>query len=118
MFNALQVEKDDAGYRCTLAALDESKLPDGDVTVRVEYSTINYKDALAITGRAPVIRKFPLTPGIDCAGVVEASSSPSCPVGASVDHDEMQSPGRISIAGLRPPEANQRHRAHPSQQPG
>ena len=84
MFNALQIEKDDAGYRCTLAALDESKLPDGDVTVRVEYSTINYKDALAITGRAPVIRKFPLTPGIDCAGVVEASSSPSCPVGASV----------------------------------
>ena len=84
MFNALQVEKDDAGYRCTLASLDESKLPDGDVTVRIEYSTINYKDALAITGRAPVIRKFPLTPGIDCAGVVEASSSPSCPVGSSV----------------------------------
>ena len=84
MFNALQVEKDDAGYRCSLAHLDESKLPDGNVTVRVEYSTINYKDALAITGRAPVIRKFPLTPGIDCAGVVEASTSPSCPVGASV----------------------------------
>ena len=84
MFNALQVEKDDAGYRCSLAHLDESKLPDGNVTVRVEYSTINYKDALAITGRAPVIRKFPLTPGIDCAGVVEASSSPSCPMGASV----------------------------------
>ena len=84
MFNALQVEKDDAGYRCSLARLDESKLPDGNVTVRVEYSTINYKDALAITGRAPVIRKFPLTPGIDCAGVVEASTSPSCPVGASV----------------------------------
>ena len=84
MFNALQVEKDDAGYRCSLARLDESNLPDGNVTVRVEYSTINYKDALAITGRAPVIRKFPLTPGIDCAGVVEASTSPSCPTGASV----------------------------------
>ena len=84
MFNALQVEKNDAGYRCSLTRLDESTLLAGDVTVRVEYSTINYKDALAITGRAPVILKFPLTPGIDCAGVVEASTSASCPVGSRV----------------------------------
>src|SRR5437868_137236 len=85
MFKALQVEKDDPrGYRCSLAELDDSSLPDGDVTVNVAWSTVNYKDALAITGRAPVVRKFPLVPGIDCAGTVESSTSAAFAVGSSV----------------------------------
>jgi acrylyl-CoA reductase (NADPH) len=74
MFNAIVIDKDDAGYRAGLKELDDSALPEGDVTVRVEYSTINYKDGLALTGKAPVVRKFPLTAGIDFAGVVDSSS--------------------------------------------
>ncbi len=73
MFKALVIEKDDAGYRAGVRQVDESALPDGEVLVRVEYSTINYKDGLAITGKSPVVRKFPLHAGIDFAGVVEAS---------------------------------------------
>ena len=87
MYKALQVDKTDAGYRCGMVELDESQLPQvsgGNVTVRVAYSTLNYKDALAITGRAPVIRKFPLTPGIDCAGTVEASTHKDFEPGAEV----------------------------------
>jgi acrylyl-CoA reductase (NADPH) len=60
-YQALQIEKDDAGYRCTLKTLDDSALPEGDVTVQVDYSTINYKDGLAITGKSPVVRKFGYT---------------------------------------------------------
>ena len=77
MFKALLIEKDDAGYRASVKDIDAAQLPDvaeGAVTVRVEYSTINYKDGLAITGKSPVVRKFPLVAGIDFAGVVEASS--------------------------------------------
>ena len=86
MFKALLVNKtDDAGYHCTLSELDESQLPaSGDVTVRVEWSTINYKDGLAITGKAPVVRSFPLVPGIDFAGVVTASDHPQWKVGDRV----------------------------------
>jgi acrylyl-CoA reductase (NADPH) len=73
MFKAIVIEKDDAGYRAGVKEVDESALPPGDVTVRVEYSTVNYKDGLAITGKGPVVRKFPLHAGIDFAGVVEAS---------------------------------------------
>jgi acrylyl-CoA reductase (NADPH) len=76
MFKALLVDKPGDRYQCTLTELDDAQLPEGDVTVRVAFSTINYKDGLAITGRAPVIRKFPLVPGIDCAGTVEASTHP------------------------------------------
>jgi acrylyl-CoA reductase (NADPH) len=72
-YQALQIEKDDAGYRCALKTLDDSALPEGDVTVQVDYSTINYKDGLAITGKSPVVRKFPLTPGIDLSGTVTES---------------------------------------------
>lgn len=75
-YQALHIEKDDAGYRCTLKTLDDSALPEGDVTVAVDYSTINYKDGLAITGKSPVVRKFPLTPGIDLAGTVTESQHP------------------------------------------
>lgn len=74
MFRALLIEKDDTGAsRCALTELDDGRLPEGDVTVRVSHSTLNYKDALAITGRAPVVRQFPMVPGIDLAGVVEDS---------------------------------------------
>lgn len=77
MFNAISVDKTDAGHQATLREIDESELPDGDVTVRVSYSGLNYKDALAITGKAPVVRRFPMVPGIDLAGVVEHSDNPS-----------------------------------------
>jgi acrylyl-CoA reductase (NADPH) len=75
MFNAILVERDAQPYRASLKKLDEAQLPEGDVTVRVEYSTLNYKDALAITGKGPVVRQFPMVPGIDFAGTVEHSSN-------------------------------------------
>jgi acrylyl-CoA reductase (NADPH) len=75
MFNAILVERDPPPYRASLKKLDESQLPEGDVTVRVEYSTLNYKDALAITGKGPVVRHFPMVPGIDFAGTVENSGN-------------------------------------------
>ncbi len=73
-FQAYQIGKSDDGQRCALTQLDDSDLMEGDVTVRVEYTTLNYKDGLALTGRSPIIRKFPLTPGIDFSGTVIASS--------------------------------------------
>src|SRR5579862_5677562 len=75
MFKAMLIDKKDGTQSVRLAELDEGQLPEGAVTVRVEYSTINYKDGLAITGKSPVVRKFPMVPGIDFAGVVEASAS-------------------------------------------
>jgi acrylyl-CoA reductase (NADPH) len=76
MFKAILVKKDDQGYRAELTELDEASLPEGDVKIRVLYSTLNYKDGLAITGKGPVVRNFPMVPGIDFAGeVVESSSS-------------------------------------------
>ena len=69
-FKAYQIGKNDDGQRCQLLQLDDSDLVDGDVTVRVEYTTLNYKDGLALTGRSPIIRKFPLIPGIDFSGEV------------------------------------------------
>ena len=84
MYRALQINKDDAGYRTELTALDESQLPEGDVTVQVAWSTLNYKDGLAITGKGPVVRKFPLTPGIDMAGTVIESAHPNWKTGDKV----------------------------------
>jgi acrylyl-CoA reductase (NADPH) len=83
-YQALQINKDDAGYSCTLQTLDDSALHEGDVTVQVDYSTINYKDGLAITGKSPVVRKFPLTPGIDLAGTVIDSQHPLFKAGEKV----------------------------------
>lgn len=77
MFKALLLEQTDAGLRAGLADLDEAQLPAGDVTVRIACSTLNYKDGLAITGRGPVVRKFPMVPGIDFAGTVEDSQHPA-----------------------------------------
>jgi acrylyl-CoA reductase (NADPH) len=84
MFKGILIEKDEAGYRAAVKEIDESQLPDGDVTVRVSHSTLNYKDGLAITGRGPVVRKFPLVPGIDLVGTVEASSHADYRVGDQV----------------------------------
>ena len=72
-FQALLIEKDEAGYRAAVKAVGDEALGPGEVTVRVAYSTINYKDGLAITGKSPVVRKFPLVAGIDFAGTVERS---------------------------------------------
>jgi acrylyl-CoA reductase (NADPH) len=75
-FKALLIEKDEAGYRCTAKRLTEADLMPGEVTIRVSHSTVNYKDGLALTGKGPVVRKFPMVPGIDFAGIVTASSHP------------------------------------------
>lgn len=75
MFKAILIDKQDGKQSVRLAEVDEAQLPEGAVTVRIAYSTINYKDGLAITGKSPVVRKFPMIPGIDFAGVVEASTS-------------------------------------------
>jgi acrylyl-CoA reductase (NADPH) len=77
MFKAVLIERDERPYRATLAELEDSRLPPGDVTVRVDYSTLNYKDALAITGKAPVVRQFPMVPGVDFAGAVLESAAPA-----------------------------------------
>jgi len=84
MFKALLLTQQDKVTHAAVTELDEERLPEGDVTVRVQYSTLNYKDALAITGRAPVVRQFPMVPGIDFAGVVEASSAPDFKAGDAV----------------------------------
>lgn len=73
-FKAYVVEKDDAGYRATLKERTESDLGAGDVTVRVSHTTVNYKDGLAMTGKGPVVRRFPMIPGVDLAGVVTDSA--------------------------------------------
>lgn len=84
MFKGILIEKDDAGYRAAVKDIDEAQLPEGDVTVRVERSSLNYKDGLAITGKGPVVRKFPMVPGIDIAGTVEASDNPDYKAGDRV----------------------------------
>ena len=84
MFKGILIEKDESGYRAALKDIDEAQLPDGDVSVRVSHSTLNYKDGLAITGKAPVVRKFPMVPGIDLAGTVEHSAHPDYKVGDKV----------------------------------
>lgn len=84
MFKAILIEKDNAGYRAGLTEMDDARLPDGDVTVRVAYSSLNYKDGLAITGKGPVVRSFPMVPGIDLVGTVEASSHAAYQAGDTV----------------------------------
>jgi acrylyl-CoA reductase (NADPH) len=74
VFSAILIEKDETGQTVGLTSLEEAQLPEGDVSVDVEYSTLNYKDGLAITGKSPVVRKFPMVPGIDLAGVVTEST--------------------------------------------
>jgi acrylyl-CoA reductase (NADPH) len=83
-FKAIVIEKTEAGSKAALADFDEQNLMEGDVTVRVEWSTLNYKDGLAITGKAPVVRRFPMIPGIDFAGTVETSTHPEWKPGDKV----------------------------------
>ena len=83
-FKAIVIEKAESGQKVDLADFDEANLMEGDVTVAVEWSTLNYKDGLAITGKAPVVRRFPMIPGIDLAGTVESSSHPDWKVGDKV----------------------------------
>ena len=71
-FRAILIDKAEKGQTVRLADFDETELMDGDVTVRVEWSTVNYKDGLAISGKAPVVRRFPMIPGIDFVGMVES----------------------------------------------
>jgi acrylyl-CoA reductase (NADPH) len=84
MFKGILIEKDEQGYRATLKDIEAAALPEGNVTVRVAYSTLNYKDGLAITGQSPVVRTFPMVPGIDLAGTVEASTHPDYKAGDAV----------------------------------
>ena len=81
MFSAILISKDDSGQQVKVTEVDENDLPEGDVTVQVAYSTLNYKDGLAITGRSPVVRKFPMVPGIDLVGTVIESSHPDWKTG-------------------------------------
>ena len=76
MFKALVIENDEQGYRSLLKDLPESQLPDYDVTLDVSYSSLNYKDALAICNKGPIVRQFPMVPGIDFVGRVTASRHP------------------------------------------
>lgn len=73
-FRAIQISKTDQGQRADFVTLDESDLTEGDVLVDVSHSSVNYKDGLAVTGKGPIIRKFPLIPGIDFAGTVRESA--------------------------------------------
>ncbi|MDM7950542.1 MDR family oxidoreductase [Hydrogenophaga sp.] len=84
MFRGLLIDKQDGQQTASVQQLSESSLPEGEVTVRVAWSTLNYKDALAITGRSPVVRRFPMVPGIDFAGTVEASADPAFAIGDPV----------------------------------
>ncbi|RDK10072.1 MDR family oxidoreductase [Cupriavidus lacunae] len=83
-FKALLATKTGDSISTSLVDFNEEDLMPGNVTVAVEYSTVNYKDAMAVTGRGPVIRQFPLIPGIDFAGIVEASTYPGIAVGDRV----------------------------------
>jgi acrylyl-CoA reductase (NADPH) len=83
-FKAIVIEKAEGGTKAALTDFDEANLMEGDVTVAVDYSTLNYKDGLAVTGKAPVVRRFPMIAGIDFAGTVEASSHPAWKPGDKV----------------------------------
>ncbi len=84
MFRAIHLTRESDVFQARVAELDESALPEGDVTIRVEYSTVNYKDALAITNRSPVVRRWPMVAGVDGAGVVERSDHPAWKPGERV----------------------------------
>ncbi len=87
MFQALLLEKSDAGFSATVRELDESQLPDADVTLAVEYSSLNFKDGLAITNRSPVVRSWPMVAGIDGAGTVVESRHARFKLGDRVVHN-------------------------------
>ncbi|MDB5521082.1 MAG: Alcohol dehydrogenase, zinc-binding domain protein [Tardiphaga sp.] len=84
MFKAIRIDKAEKGTTVALTQFDEAELMDGDVTVTVEWSTVNYKDGLAVTGKAPVVRRFPMIAGIDFSGTVSESSNPNWKPGDKV----------------------------------
>ncbi len=85
MFNAIKIFKDDKDHiSCSLNKIDKSELPDNNVLLNIEFSTLNYKDCLAIANKSPVVRKFPMVPGIDLAGSVVSSSTNDFSVGQKV----------------------------------
>ncbi|CAD2260845.1 Acrylyl-CoA reductase AcuI [Stutzerimonas stutzeri] len=84
MFKAILIDKVESTYQARITDLYDEQLPEGDVTVRVSYSTLNYKDGLAITGKSPVVRQFPMVPGIDFVGTVEKSTHPKYQAGDKV----------------------------------
>ncbi|MFT5657981.1 MAG: acrylyl-CoA reductase (NADPH) [Gammaproteobacteria bacterium] len=88
-FQGYQINKTETGQSCELKQLSDDDLMEGDVTIKVEYSTLNYKDGLALTGRSPVVRKFPLTPGIDFSGTVISS-----------EHARFKSGDRVVLNGF------------------
>ena len=96
-FKAVRIDKTNSGTIAAFADFDEADLMEGDVSVRVTHSTVNYKDGLAITGKSPVVRRFPMIPGIDFAGTVESSSIPS----SSRRHGDPQRLGRRRDASRR-----------------
>jgi len=83
-FTAILVTQDDGKTSASIQKLERSTLPPGEVLVRIAYSSLNYKDGLAVTGRPGVIRNFPMVPGVDFAGTVEESSSPDFKPGDQV----------------------------------
>jgi acrylyl-CoA reductase (NADPH) len=83
-FKAVRIDKAEKGTTAALTQFDEAELMEGDVTVRVEWSTLNYKDGLALTGKSPVVRRFPMIAGIDFAGTVESSTNPNWKPGDKV----------------------------------
>ncbi len=84
MFASILIENENDNYTARLADVDDAELPEGDVLVDVAYSTLNYKDALAITGKAPVVRSFPMVPGVDFSAIVRDSSHPDFAPGDKV----------------------------------
>src|ERR1700734_3986348 len=83
-FKAIVIDKSEAGQTVRLTDFDDNNLMDGDVSIGVEYSTVNYKDGLAVTGNAPVVRRFPMIAGVDLAGTVQQSSHPQWKAGDKV----------------------------------
>ena len=84
MFRALMVDRPEDGFTCEIVELSDDDLPEGDVVVDVEYSTVNFKDGLAVTDSSPIVRNFPMVPGIDLAGTVATSDSPEVAIGDRV----------------------------------
>jgi len=84
MFKGILIDKADGNYSARLTSIEDTDLPEGDVTVDVQFSSLNYKDALAITGQSPVVRRFPMVPGIDLVGTVSSSEHPEFDVGMPV----------------------------------
>src|SRR5690606_38452799 len=84
MFKAILLEREDKATKASVTNVAEDDLPQGEVSVDVAYSTLNYKDALAITGKAPVVREWPMVPGIDLCGTVTSSQQPGINAGDQI----------------------------------